>query len=346
MNCKLPGNDYTGATPLSYEVMKMARDDLIGGALWEEYSLEVQRRMNAPENMGEITEAEAGDDRLIIADFGAESCGDAVRLYWQIDPATDVIKKSKFKSFGCGTAIASSDMMAELCVGKSVDDALKITNLDVEKALRDNPDIPAVPGQKMHCSVMAYDVIKKAASIYKGVDMESFETEFIICECARVSQDTLREVIKLNGLTTVEEVTDYTKAGGFCKSCIKPGGHEKKDVYIVDLLAEVLEEVEAEKRSKKIIEAKGDGDFNQMGLVQKIKAVESILEEYIRPTLKADGGNVELIDIKESEEWGFEILIKYQGECMSCSMNTTTTLAGIEDMLKFKLKAPLKVIVV
>ncbi len=324
----------------------MARDDLIGGALWEEYSLEVQRRMNAPENMGEITEAEAGDDRLIIADFGAESCGDAVRLYWQIDPATDVIKKSKFKSFGCGTAIASSDMMAELCVGKSVDDALKITNLDVEKALRDNPDIPAVPGQKMHCSVMAYDVIKKAASIYKGVDMESFETEFIICECARVSQDTLREVIKLNGLTTVEEVTDYTKAGGFCKSCIKPGGHEKKDVYIVDLLAEVLEEVEAEKRSKKIIEAKGDGDFNQMGLVQKIKAVESILEEYIRPTLKADGGNVELIDIKESEEWGFEILIKYQGECMSCSMNTTTTLAGIEDMLKFKLKAPLKVIVV
>ena len=324
----------------------MARDDLIGGALWEEYSLEVQRRMNAPENMGEITEAEAGDDRLIIADFGAESCGDAVRLYWQIDPATDVIKKSKFKSFGCGTAIASSDMMAELCVGKSVDDALKITNLDVEKALRDNPDIPAVPGQKMHCSVMAYDVIKKAASIYKGVDMESFETEFIICECARVSQDTLREVIKLNGLTTVEEVTDYTKAGGFCKSCIKPGGHEKKDVYIVDLLAEVLEEVEAEKRSKKIIEAKGDGDFNQMGLVQKIKAVESILEEYIRPTLKADGGNVELIDIKESEDWGFEILIKYQGECMSCSMNTTTTLAGIEDMLKFKLKAPLKVIVV
>lgn len=323
----------------------MARDDLIGGALWEEYSLEVQRRMNEPVNMGEITEAEAGEDKLVIADFGAESCGDAVRLYWLIDPKTDVIKKSKFKSFGCGTAIASSDMMAELCMEKTVDEALKITNIDVEKALRDNPDIPAVPGQKMHCSVMAYDVIKKAASLYKGVDMESFETEFIICECARITQDTIKEVIKLNGLTTVEEITDYTKAGGFCKSCIKPGGHEKKDVYIVDLLAEVLEEVEAEKKSKRIIEAKGDGDFSKMGLVQKIKAVESILEEYIRPTLKADGGDVELIDIKETEDGMFEVFIKYQGECMSCSMNTTTTLAGIEDMLKFKLKAPLKVIV-
>ena len=323
----------------------MARDDLIGGALWEEYSLEVQKRMNEPVNMGEITEAEVGEDKLIIADFGAESCGDAVRLYWQIDPSTDTIKKSKFKSFGCGTAIASSDMMAELCMGKSVDDALKITNIDVEKALRDDPDVPAVPGQKMHCSVMAYDVIKKAASMYKGVDMESLETEFIICECARVSQDTLKEVIRLNGLTTIEEITDYTKAGGFCKSCIKPGGHEKKDVYLVDLLAEVLEEVEAEKKTKKIIEAKGNGDFSKMSLVQKIKSVESILEEYIRPTLKADGGDVELIDITENAEGTFEVFIKYQGECMSCSMNTTTTLAGIEDMLKFKLKAPLRVLV-
>lgn len=322
----------------------MARDDLIGGALWEEYSQEVQKRMNQPSNMGEITESEALGNRLIIADFGAESCGDAVRLYWLIDPKTDQIKKSKFKSFGCGTAIASSDMMAELCMNKTVDDALKITNIDVEKALRDNPDIPAVPGQKMHCSVMAYDVIKKAASIYKGVDMDTLESEFIVCECARVSQDTLQEVIKLNKLSSIEEIIDFTKAGGFCKSCIKPGGHEKKDIYLVDLLKEIMQERAAEENARKIIEAKGEGKFEAMSLVQKIKSVESILEEYIRPTLKADGGNVELIDINDGNSV-FNVLIKYQGECMSCSMNTTTTLAGIEDMLSFKLKAPIKVVV-
>ena len=322
----------------------MARNDLIGGALWEEYSSEVQRRMDNPVNMGEITEAEAGENKLIIADFGAESCGDAVRLYWLIDPNNDTIIQSKFKSFGCGTAIASSDMMAELCMSKTVDEALKITNIDVEKALRDDPDVPAVPGQKMHCSVMAYDVIKKAASIYKNVDMDSFEDEFILCECARVTQETVQEIIRLNKLTTLEEITDYTKAGAFCKSCVRPGGHEAKDVYLVDLLSHALEEMEAAEKSRKIIEAKGDGTFESMGLVQKIKSVESILEEYIRPTLKADGGDVELIDIKEADGF-FEVLIKYQGECMSCSMNTTTTLAGIEDMLKFKLKAQLKVIV-
>jgi len=318
----------------------MARDDLIGGALWEEYSTEVQRRMDNPTNMGEIKEEEVGDDKLIIADFGAESCGDAVRLYWQIDTETDVIKKSRFKSFGCGTAIASSDMMAELCMDKTVDDALKITNIDVEKALRDEEDIPAVPGQKMHCSVMAYDVIKKAASMYKNVDMDTLETEYIVCECARVSQDTIVEVIKLNKLTSVEEITDYTKAGGFCKSCIKPGGHEAKDVYLVNLLEETMEEVQKEENSRKIMEAKGDGTFESMGLVQRIKSVEAILEKFIRPTLKADGGDVELIDIKEEEKGKYEVFIKYQGECMSCSMNTTSTLAGIEDMLKFRLKAP------
>lgn len=326
----------------------MARNDLIGGSLWEEYSQEVQSRMNNPINMGEIDPEYAKEKggELIVADFGAESCGDAVRLYWMIDPKTDTILESKFKSFGCGTAIASSDMMAELCHEKTVDEALKITNIDVEKALRDHPDVPAVPGQKMHCSVMAYDVIKKAASMYKGVDMESFETEFIVCECARVSLDTLQEVIKLNKLQTVEEVTDFTKAGAFCKSCIKPGGHEHKDIYIVDILAEIKEEREKEAKSKKVIAAKGGGDFNAMGMVQKVKSIESILEEYIRPTLKADGGDVELIDVQDNGENKYDIYIKYQGECQSCSMNATTTLTGMEEMLKFKLKADLRVLVV
>ena len=191
---------------------------------------------------------------------------------------------------------------------------------------------------------MAYDVIKKAAGLYKGVEAESFETEYIVCECARVSLSTLREVIRINNLTTVEQITDYTKAGAFCKSCIRPGGHEKKDIYLVDLLSEITEELHKEAISKKIKEAKGDGDFNAMSLVQKIKTIESILEEYIRPTLKADNGDVELVDLKEVEG-GYELYIKYKGECMSCSMNTTTTLAGIEDMLKFKLKTNLRVMV-
>ncbi|MDY0328116.1 MAG: iron-sulfur cluster assembly scaffold protein, partial [Arcobacteraceae bacterium] len=71
----------------------MAKGDLITGSIWDEYSKEVQRRMNNPSHMGELTEADAAriGGKLIVADFGAESCGDAVRLYWVVDETTNKI---------------------------------------------------------------------------------------------------------------------------------------------------------------------------------------------------------------------------------------------------------------
>lgn len=324
----------------------MAKNDLISGSIWDEYSNEVINRMNNPKNQGEITEqrAEELNAKLIIADFGAESCGDAVRLYWAVDPKNDKILESKFKSFGCGTAIASSDVMAELCVGKTVDKAVKITNIDVEKALRDNPDTPAVPPQKMHCSVMAYDVIKKAASEYKGVDMESFEEEEIICECARVSLATLKEVIKINDLKTVEEIIDFTKAGAFCKSCIKPGGHEEKEIYLVDILKDTRATME-EERLKNAADAVESGEltFDKMTLVQRIKAIDSLLDEEIRPMLAMDGGNMEIIDIKENMPY-YDLYIRYLGACSGCASGSTGTLYAIESVLRQKIDENLRVL--
>lgn len=322
----------------------MAKNDLLGGSLWDEYSDKVTSLMNNPNNQGEITEEEAAANghKLIVADFGAESCGDAVRLYWEVNPENDVIVNAKFKSFGCGTAIASSDMMVELCMGKTVDEAVKITNIDVEVALRDEPDTPAVPPQKMHCSVMAYDVIKKAASLYKGVDVESFEDEIIVCECARVSLGTLQEVIKLNDLKTVEEVTDYTKAGGFCKSCIKPGGHEEREYYLVDILADVRREMDEEKMAA-AADAGSAGDFKAMTLVQKIKAIDEVIDESVRQFLVMDGGNMEVIDIKDSDPY-IDVYIRYLGACSSCSSSTTGTLYAIETTLKEKLSQDIRVL--
>ncbi len=319
----------------------MAKNDLIGGSIWEEYSQKVQDLMDNPQNMGEITEEEAEQrgGKLIVADFGAESCGDAVRLYWLVDEKTDIIMDSKFKSFGCGTAIASSDTMAELCKGKTVDEAVKITNIDVEFAMRDNPETPAVPPQKMHCSVMAYDVIKAAAGKYKGVDAESFEDEIIVCECARVSLGTIKEVIKLNDLKSVEEITNYTKAGAFCKSCIKPGGHEDREYYLVDILAEVRAEMDKEKLQNQAV----NGDFEHMTVVRQLKTIEDILDADIRPMLMMDGGNMEIIDIQSNEE-NIDIYIRYLGACSGCASGSTGTLYAIEDVLKEKLSQKIRVL--
>lgn len=324
----------------------MAKANLIGGSLWDAYSKKVAARMDNPTHLGVLTEADATakNGRLIIADYGAEACGDAVRLYWIVDN-NDVIVDGKFKSFGCGTAIASSDMMVELCLGKKVQDAVKINNLDVEYALRDDPETPSVPGQKMHCSVMAYDVIKKAAGIYLGKDATDFESETIVCECARVSLSTLKEVIRLNNLDSIEEITQYTKAGAFCKSCIKPGGHEEREYYLVDLLKDA--QIEREEKALKENLAKqdsGDLNFADMTLVQRVKVVDRVIDESVRPMLMMDGGDMEILDIKDTSDGQTDIYIRYVGACNGCASATTGTLFAIENILKEQIAENIRVL--
>ena len=321
----------------------MGKHSLIGGSIWEAYSKKVQDRMNNPKHMGEFTEEDAKNRnaKLIVADFGAESCGDAVRLYWLVDEKTDTIIDAKFKSFGCGTAIASSDTMVDLWRGNKVDEAVKITNLDVEFAMRDNPDTPAVPPQKMHCSVMAYDVIKQAAGQYMGVSPESFEDQIIVCECARVSLGTIKEVIRLNDLKTVEEITQYTKAGGFCKSCVKPGGHEEKEYYLVDILADTRAEMDRERLKEA---TKDDVAFDDMTLVRQIKAIESVLDSDVRPMLNYDGGDLEVIDIQKGENGISDVYIRYLGACNGCASGSGATLYAIENILQEELSPNLRVL--
>ncbi len=320
----------------------MGKHSLIGGSIWDEYSQKVQNAMNHPKYMGELTEEDAArtGTKLIVADYGAESCGDAVRLYWLVDEATNVIKDAKFKSFGCGTAIASSDTMAALCIGKSVDEAVKITNLDVEFAMRDDPETPAVPPQKMHCSVMAYDVIKQAAAQYKGIDAASFEDTIIVCECARVSLGTIKEVIRLNDLHSVEEITQYTKAGAFCKSCVKPGGHEKRDYYLVDILAQTRAEMDKERIANA---AKADVSFDEMTMVGQLKAVEAVLDKEVRAMLQSDGGDMEVIDIQKAENGFVDVYIRYLGACSGCASGSGATLYAIETILQEELSPNIRV---
>jgi len=324
----------------------MARDELVTGNVWEQYSQKVQDRMNNPVAMGELTQEDAdkAGAKLIVADFGAESCGDAVRLFWLVDESTDTILESKFKSFGCGTAIASSDAMAELCIGKKVDDAIHITNTEVEAFLRDDADTEAVPPQKMHCSVMAYDVIIEAAAQYKGVSRDDIVNADIVCECARKTRKDIVDAIREHNLQTVEEIVATTKAGSYCKSCVRPGGHEAKDVYLVDILADVKESMENERlKTAADTTQSGTNSFDKMTIVQRIKAVDAVIEEYIRPMLVMDGGDMEIIDIKENTPY-YDIYIRYLGACSSCATGSTGTLYAIESTLKQKVDENIRVL--
>ncbi len=308
----------------------MGRGDLITGNVWEQYSNKVIERMNNPKYLGEFSEEDAKKRgvKLVVADFGSEACGDSVRLYWLVDPKTDKIIDARFKSFGCGTAIASSDMMTELTIGKTVEEATKITNLDVEKALRDEPDKPAFPPQKMHCSVMAYDVILEAAAKYEGKDVKELRNEEIVCECARVTRGEIEKIVREHNVKTVEELQKYTDAGTYCKSCVAPGGHEERDVYLVDIIKEVQEQMQKEKL-KESLETE---DFEKMSFIKKIKSIEEFLDKKIKPMLAMDGGSIELVDIRENGE-NIDIYLRYLGACAACA-SSMVTMQAIEDELK------------
>ena len=117
------------------------------------YSEKVMDHFNNPRNVGELTDANG------IGQVGNPKCGDIMKMYLKIED--DVIKDVKFKTFGCGAAVATSSMATELIKGKTVEEALKVTNKAVAEAL------DGLPPVKMHCSILAEDAIKAAVSDYK-----------------------------------------------------------------------------------------------------------------------------------------------------------------------------------
>jgi len=171
--------------------------------------------------------------------------------------------------------------------------------------------------------------------------MKEFKGDTIVCKCARVSLSTLREVIRLNDLTTVEQITDYTKAGAFCKSCIEPGGVEERDIYLVDLLEEYKNEKNL--NTKENIPSNLGSTFQEQPTAEKIKIVDKVIDDNIRQMLVMDGGDMEILDIKENGEHT-DIYIRYLGACSGCAASSTGTLFAIENILKEKIDPGIRVL--
>ncbi len=125
-----------------------------------QYSTQVMEHFANPHNVGEIPDADG------VGYVGNPVCGDIMQLYIKVDEATKVITDVKFKTFGCGAAIATSSMVTDMVKGKTIDEALKISNRAVAEALGGLPPV------KMHCSVLAEEALQSALEDYykkKGI---------------------------------------------------------------------------------------------------------------------------------------------------------------------------------
>ena len=134
------------------------------------YSEKVLEHFQNPRNVGTLNKDAKNVGTGLV---GAPECGDVMRLQIEVDEASGMIKDAKFKTFGCGSAIASSSLATEWLKGKSLDEAMKIDNMDIVEEL-------ALPPVKIHCSVLAEDAIKAAIIDYKqknGLTVEADHTE-------------------------------------------------------------------------------------------------------------------------------------------------------------------------
>ncbi|MCL2761537.1 MAG: Fe-S cluster assembly protein NifU [Desulfuromonadales bacterium] len=271
--------------------------------MWD-YTDKVKEHFLNPRNVGDIPDADA------IGEVGSLACGDALKLFIKLDDKKEKIVDAKFQTFGCGSAIASSSALTEMVKGKTLDEALNVTNKEIADFLG------GLPEEKMHCSVMGQEALEVAIAKYRGGPVPSHNHEHdmeqegeIVCKCFGLTDGFLKKVIQQNNLHTVEQVTHFTKAGGACGGCIPK---------IKEIIDEVFHEGKyaAPKKPEKLTN------------LRKMQLIQEVLENEIRPQLWADGGDLELIDIK-----GNTVQIAFRKACAGCS-SSGFTARFVEQKLK------------
>jgi NifU-like protein len=262
--------------------------------MWE-YTEKVKEHFLNPRNVGVIEDADG------VGEVGSLACGDALTLFLKLDENEKIVE-AKFQTFGCASAIASSSALTEMVKGLSLDEAQKISNEDIAEYLG------GLPKEKMHCSVMGRDALEKAIGNYRGAAEKKVEGE-IVCECFGVTDREIERVVMENNLTTIEDVTDYIKAGGGCGNC-----HEK--------IEEIIDATLGRQRLLKIKPVK-------LTNIQKIKMIEETLKREIQPALKKDGGDIELVDFD-----GDRVFVRMRGMCATCAKSEITLKNYVEAKLR------------
>lgn len=284
-------------------------------------------------HMGEIENPDG------CGEHGSIVCGDALKFTFRVkkhpaDPTLDRIIEAKYLTFGCTSAIAASEALCAVLVGteKTPIDALSITNQDLVDFLG------GLPEQKIHCSVMGAEALHAAVADWaekRDVDLSPYvsEHEFdeidegrVICKCFSITEPYLRRKIPELGLKTIEEITNSLKAGGACTGCHHgPGG-------LQDLLDDIwgLEHHEPE------VAEPAPEELSPFQLGRKI---ETVVDAMIRPRLRADGGDIALVDIK-----GHNVYCRLEGACAGCAGAQQTLKLGVEGTLKDEVDERIRVI--
>lgn len=281
--------------------------------MWD-YTDKVKEHFFNPRNAGLL------DDANATGDVGSIQCGDALRLMLKVEPETEIILDASFQTFGCGSAIASSSALTEIIKGMTLDQALKVSNQNIADFL------DGLPPEKMHCSVMGREALQAAIANYRGEEwVDDHEEGEMICKCYAIDSALIESVVRENKLTTLEQVTHYTKAGGACAAC-----HEKIEGVLEKLLAGQCEAPAMARPAAAAVAPAAapaaSGEKPKLTNIQRMRKIEEIIES-VRPMLQRDHGDIEIVDII-----GKNIYVNLKGACVGCALEAAT-LGSIQQKL-------------
>lgn len=269
--------------------------------MWE-YTDKVWDHFYNPRNVGEIEDADG------TGEVGSLACGDALKLTFKLDDAGR-IADARFKTFGCASAIASSSVLTEMIKGLTLSEAEQVTNKEIADRLGGLPD------QKMHCSVMGMEALEAAIASYRGGGKPVQHQEgHVVCTCFGVTDEEIERMIQENKLQSVEDVTNYCKAGGGCGGC-------RGDIQtLLDKVHQQNAVPETPAPGKRPV---------KLTNIQKMQLVQQTINEQVRPALRAHGGNIELIDVE-----GDKVIVAFRGMCAQCPTAEFTMRDVVEAKLK------------
>jgi NifU-like protein len=302
--------------------------------MWD-YADKVKEHFFNPRNAGALEGANA------VGEVGAIACGDALKLMLRVEPESERIAEARFQTFGCGSAIASSSALTELVTGKTIAQALALTNQDIADHLG------GLPPEKMHCSVMGHEALRAAIADYRGEAWEDDHEEgALLCKCFGVDEGMVERAIRADALLTMEQVTQFTKAVGSCGTCVEAveatlakthAAMVAEGLLDADLAFDPAAQPVPARRGAKKTPAASPVAPGALTVLQRIRLIEEAIEE-IRPALRRDGGDCELLDVD-----GDQVVVRLSGACVGWQM-ASVTVAGIQERLVAKLGRPLRVI--
>ena len=297
-----------------------------------EYGVKVSMFIAEPKYMGTISEEEAKEEGASIFHFhyGSKEVDYDLTFNWAIDKQEDTIRIARYSYEGVPSGIAVHHMVALLFTNKTMAELDTINYAGLEKLLRDNPAFEALPSEENFTINFAVDATKFAVKAYTKKAL-SHEESTVPCTDSPMSIASIKETIRTHNIQTLEELANHTRAGLTDTSC-----HDKLLEWIEENKTYAAEQAEAS-------DALAAVPFNTMSVEHQIIAVETAIDNTVRQFLVMDGGDIDILNVKE-KNGHFEVYISYLGACSSCDSAGTGTLMAIENALKDKLEPNITVI--